>query len=192
MQKNLNIIMLAVGICFVCSCSSQKQVDSKSKVETSGPTSSSEHIFGNDRSFEVVDQNTTGTGNHRYLFYDNNQSIIAENYRWRGDSEWHTIDIDLDGLYEVICNDQFEDGAERVSVYRDRKGVIERGYISEEYICSLLDIEQISLPGNLIEKYDTNTNTFFVVYDDGVGKRVEASIGFSNINYLEFSEFIYL
>lgn len=193
MQKKLIRCLLALVLCFACSCSQQEREESKTKAEISAPTASSERIFGSGRRFTITNHNSTESGSQCYLFSDSdNQEIIAENYRWSGDSEWYAIDIDSDGSFELICNDQYDDGAERVSVFRDRNGEIEKGFISEEFITSLIGIEQITIPSNLIEMFDSNTSTIVIVYDDGVGKRVEKSVDFTNIEYLDFSAYIYL
>ena len=95
-----------------------------------------------------------------YAVTDTGVFLMAESFGF-GSPEDYAVDLDGDGVTELVCNVQFgADGAERVYVYQRRADGIFRGYLDTE-----------DLPGHLDwginsvwEEYDPAENVFRIHY----------------------------
>ena len=95
-----------------------------------------------------------------YAATDTGTFPIAESFGF-GSPEDYAVDLDSDGVTELVCNVQFGgDGAERVYVYQRRPDGIYRGYLDAE-----------GLPGHVNgginsvwEEYDPAENVFRIHY----------------------------
>lgn len=110
------------------------------------------------------------------------EKCIAEVFGYSGGEERaFIVDLDGDGITELVCNCMYgSDGEERVFVYRNNGGIIEQGYLD---IYS--DVEnEIGCAGAIKEKYDPETGTFKVVVNaDG---RELKNVSFTGMNYFTF------
>jgi|GEM_PF-2662216 len=101
-----------------------------------------------------------------WRYYTNDGVCIAELTGYSAqEPAAYVADLDGDGITELICNAVYGDGAQRVVVFRNNNGVIERGTVKGDYLISD------------IVAFDPDTQTFTV---NGVA---------SELNFV-YSEFI--
>lgn len=85
----------------------------------------------------------------------------------------YSVDLDGDGITELICNETAGTGAQFVTVYRNRNGNIEEGRILQNYLAEEhgLSIGEI---GSICERYDPEKNIFVITgtSTDGISQTV--------------------
>ena len=98
--------------------------------------------------------------------------------------EVYSKDLDCDGINELICNCIAGTGAERVYIFRNNNGVIERGYISYE---RWRDTGITNIGSSYIqENYIAESNTFEIVYQTEAGTE---TIVIEDLDVFVFEEF---
>lgn len=65
-----------------------------------------------------------------YAQEDGQYRFIAETWNDRNEPDVYRVDLDGDGVDELICNRSFSDGEQGIIVYRNRDGQIERGWLN--------------------------------------------------------------
>lgn len=68
-----------------------------------------------------------------YAVEDGQYLFLAGTWDCRGEPDVYRVDLDGDGVEEMVCNRQFADGGQDVVVYRNRDGQIERGSLDMSY-----------------------------------------------------------
>lgn len=124
-----------------------------------------------------------------YMKADGVEKCIAEVYGYAVPGpEVYGIDMDGDGIKELICNCMAGTGAERVVIYRNNDGVIERGHLSYDLWDSSL-FPGITNRGSsyIQENYIVETNTFKIGYPTETGYE---KIILENMDMFEFEEFV--
>lgn len=106
--------------------------------------------------------------------------------------EMYAVDIDGDGNNELICNCQYSaDGVESCYIFRNNNGVIEYGYVSQEYLLNYFGMSsEVLFPtaGSFHSYYDSTNNVIDVVIDD-VGELDISLNDTEAIEYLEYAGF---
>ena len=122
-----------------------------------------------------------------FIVAESSQSISEEN------ESYYVVDIDRDGIYELICNCQYATGPARVLIYRNNEGTIECGYIQEEYICQRLGLDHLDAPYTFKESFVFDRNVVRVIllskyYDEFTEDKVlEISLNeYDAIEYLKY------
>lgn len=164
------------------------------KEENSESSSNGEHHFdevlGYRDYYVTVEQNMPGFIIQKYFTEEDGvEKCIAQVYGYVVPGpEVYSRDLDDDGISELICNCMYGTGAERVYVYRNNDGVIERGYLSYDPWDSAL-FPGISNTGAsyISENYIAETNTFEIVYQTATGSE---TIVLENIDMFVFEEFV--
>ena len=127
---------------------------------------------------------------HYYAEIDGEERCIGEYFGFGGPEAW-SADVDGDGLTELVCNCTWGgDGAQRVYVFRNNNGVIERGELDEvTFYRDELGFAIMSPPGSLVERYDPERNVFVVEEHFGTGDEPRRET-FTGLEHFNFSEFI--
>ena len=102
--------------------------------------------------------------------------------------EVYSKDLDGDGINELICNCMAGTGAERVYVYRNNNGLIERGRLSYDLWDDTL-FQGITNRGSsyVQEKYISETDTFKITYPT---ETETACVIVEDMNWIIFEEFV--
>ena len=97
----------------------------------------------------------------------------------------YSVDIDKDGVDELVCRYDIESDGARIIVFRNNNGAIERGTIDTGYDADALGI---SLGGidSYSEVYDAEFDTFYVDYTADGDVRTESF----KVTDLEIFDFI--
>lgn len=104
--------------------------------------------------------------------------------------EAYSKDLDGDGINELICNCIYGTGAERVYVYRNNNGVIEKGWLSYDSWDDTLFPGIVNHgAGYIQEKYISENDTFEITYYTESGT---ASVILEDMAMFEFQEFVEL
>ena len=106
------------------------------------------------------------------------------------------VDMDGDGISELICNYQYGTGAERVIIYRNNNGTIECSGINEVYICKQLGLDMLGSATSYREIYDYQSQMIKIIlsgdqYANG-GVDIILEIGLDETEAFEFHEYEYL
>ena len=132
--------------------------------------------------FRIDVETNKSSGMKRLLFVlCEDESIVAECGRCRGpfgEGEAYSLtDIDGDGVSELVCNEQYATGAERVAIYRNNNGTVEYGLIREDYIREKFGISQLNSPSQLVEIYDPEIDLIHVtlIENEGEDRIIEIS-----------------
>ena len=133
--------------------------------------------------FRIDVETNKSSGMKRLLFVlCEDESVIAECGRCRGpfgEGEAYSLtDIDGDGVSELVCNEQFATGVERVTIYRNNNGTVEYGLVREEYVREKFGIDQLSSPSQIVEVYDSELNVICVtlIGNEDEDKVIEISL----------------
>ncbi len=157
-------------------------------------TSNSEYSFADVLGYSdysvQVEQNMPGFIIQKYYIeVEGIETCIAQVFGYAVPGpEVYSIDLDGDGINELICNCMAGTGAERVYVFRNNDGVIERGWLSYDLWDATM-FPGISNRGSayIQEKYIVETNTFKIAYPTETG--IE-SIILKDMDMFEFQEFV--
>ncbi len=103
--------------------------------------------------------------------------------------ETFSIDLDGDGVQELICNVEYGTGARRVAVYRNKNGRIEEGFIDEELLMRKYGMK-IWGSSAIAERYDIDTGAFVVENYASDGEKIDETVYISDPNELEFIDFV--
>lgn len=133
---------------------------------------------------------------HFYTWYyyaeaDGKTQIIAESFGYEvagAQPEGYSVDLDEDGVPELICNCVYGDGAERVLVYRNNNGVIEVGGLAERRLETDFNIDLMGGVGGIIERYDPVENVIHVINYATDGSVRTADV--KGMEYLEFRPYV--
>lgn len=99
--------------------------------------------------------------------------------------EVYSRDLAEDGVCELICNCIYGTGAERVYIFRNNDGIIEKGRISYDL---WHDTGITNIGSSYIqENYIAETNTFEIVYQTKEGPE---TIVIEDMSVFEFEEFV--
>ena len=106
------------------------------------------------------------------------------------------VDMDGDGISELICNYQYGTGAERVIIYRNNNGTIECSGINEVYICKQLGRDMLGSATSYREIYDYQNRMIKIIlsgdqYANG-GEDIILEIGLDETEAFEFLKYEYL
>jgi hypothetical protein len=147
-------------------------------------------ILGFNDYYVKAEETTYGFVNRKYYTQiDGSEICIAEVFGYVVPGpEIYSKDLNDDGINELICNCIYGTGAQRVYIYRNNNGNIERGHLSYDLWNSSL-FPGISNQGSsyIQEKYIEETNTYEIKYPTEAG---EKSVIFENLDMFEFQEFI--
>lgn len=102
--------------------------------------------------------------------------------------EAYSVDLDGDGISELICNCSYGDGVERVIVYRNNSGIIEKGFLVQKYLETDFNIDITVAAYAIIEKYDPVENTFNITNYASDGSVRTAAV--KGMDYLEFLPYV--
>ncbi|MBR2549254.1 MAG: hypothetical protein IKE92_04440 [Clostridiales bacterium] len=147
--------------------------------------------------FRIDVETNKSSGMKRLLFVlCEDESIIAECSRCRGpfgEGEAYSLtDIDGDGVFELVCNQQYATGAERVAIFRNNNGTVEYGLIREEYIREKLGISQLNLPSQLVEIYDSEIDLIRVTLIENEGEEKVIEISLDEADAFEYLPYEFL
>ena len=138
----------------------------------------------------TVDQNMPGFIIQKYYAeIDGAEKCIAQIFGYVVPGpEVYSRDLDGDGINELIANCIYGTGAERVYVFRNNNGIIEKGYLSYD----LWDNTMFPGIGNrgssyIQENYIAETNTFEIVYPTETGSE---KVVIEDMELFEFEEFV--
>jgi len=162
--------------------------------ENSESSSNGEHDFTDVLGYSdyhvTVDQNMPGFIIQKYYAeIDGAEKCIAQIFGYVVPGpEVYSRDLDGDGINELIANCIYGTGAERVYVFRNNDGIIEKGYLSYD----LWDDTMFPGIGNrgssyIQENYIAETNTFEIVYPTEMGSE---TIVIEDMELFEFEEFV--
>lgn len=121
---------------------------------------------------------------HYYVEMEGEDICVAEQFGYDEPEAW-SRDLDGDGVPELICNNTYGDGAQKVIVYHNRDGVIEEGNIRWSYYeekfgwthigeggASSFPVEQYNPEQGVFTATDYYTNGYdnpvTVEFDDGM------------------------
>ena len=114
------------------------------------------------------------------------EKCVGEQFGYNGLEAW-SVDLDGDGVTELVCNCTWgADGAQRVYVFRNNGGVIEKGsiydwsYYEAEFKVDILDA------GSIAERYDPDKNVFVVKNYRLEGEDKELT--FTGLQHFNFTE----
>lgn len=137
-----------------------------------------------------VEQNMPGFIIQKYYAeVDGVDKCIAEVFGYAVPGpEVYSKDLDGDGVSELICNCMAGTGAERIYIYRNNNGVIEKGRLVYDLWDENL-FPGITNRGSsyIQEKYIAQTNTFEIAYPTEIGTE---TIVLADMNMFEFEEFV--
>lgn len=167
-------------------------ISANNSTNTNEPT---EHTFtdilGFDGYYVRVEESTPNF----YIWYyyteiDGKTQCIAETFGPLGtdyDPEAYSVDLDNDGIMELVCNCMYNDGVERVIIYRSNNGVIENGFIKERDLEADFNIDVSVAALAIIVKYDPVENIFNVINYAQDGSVRTAVV---NMDYFEFLPYV--
>lgn len=136
----------------------------------------------------TVEQNMPGFMIQKYYAkVDGVKKCIAQVYGYAV-PEPEVYSRDLDGISELICNCMAGTGAERVYIFRNNGGVIDKGHLSYDLWDETM-FSGITNRGSayIQENYIAETNTFEIVYPTEDGSE---TIVIEDMNKIEFEEFV--
>lgn len=141
--------------------------------------------------FRIDVETNKSSGMKRLLFVlCEDESIIAECGRCRGPfgqgEAYLLTDIDGDGVSELVCNEQYATGAERVAIYRNNNGTVECGLIREDYIREKFGLSQLSSSSQVVEIYDFELNAIRVTIIENGGEDRRIDIRLDDAEAFEF------
>ena len=94
---------------------------------------------------------------------DAGTGLLAESFGFQIDD--YVLDLDGDGVTELICNCTYGDGADRVYVYRKNGDMIQRGWLDcfgrRELYPGISDTEAVWA---IVQRYDAEQGAFLVTY----------------------------
>lgn len=129
---------------------------------------------------------------HYYAEVEGKTQCIAETSGFflpDWEPEVYSVDLDNDGIPELICNCAYGDGVERVRVYHNNNGVIEEGFLVHKFLETDFNIDITVAAYAIIEKYDPAENTFNVTNYAGDGSVRTAAV--KGMDYLEFLPYVH-
>lgn len=128
---------------------------------------------------------------HYYAEIEGETQCIAEAFGHPMQGWWpeaYSVDLDDDGMPELICNCSYGDGVERVMVYRNNNGIIEKGFLVQKYLERDFNIDITVAAYAIIEKYDPVENVFCVTNYANDGSERTATV--KGMEYLEFLPYV--
>ena len=157
-------------------------------------TSNGEHNFtevlGYSDYYVTVEQTMPGFIIQKYYIKEDGvETCIAQVFGYAvPEPEVYSKDLDGDGVNELICNCMYGTGAERVYIFRNNNGAIEKGYLTYDLWDSTM-FEGITNMGSsyIQENYIVETNTFEIEYPTETGSK---TIVIEDMDMFEFEEFV--
>ena len=157
-------------------------------------TSNGEHNFtevlGYSDYYVTVEETMPGFIIQKYYAeVDGVEKCIAQVYGYAvPEPEVYSRDLDGDGISELICNCTAGTGAERVIIFRNRDGVIEKGCLSYDLRDETMFPGIINRGSSYIqENYIAETNTIEIVYLTETGFE---TIVIEDMDMFHFEEFV--
>ncbi len=124
---------------------------------------------------------------HFWVEIDGEERCVAEAFGDEYSFGAYSVDLDGDGVPELITNNEFGDGASKVYVYKNAGGEIMEGTVSRKYYEDELGFDMMVGAANVAEEhYDAETNEF-VVTNHGMEK--EKTVTFTGLEHFEFCPF---
>lgn len=96
----------------------------------------------------------------------------------------HIVDLDGDGITELVSNCQWGDGAKRVYIYRMNGDTIERGWLNWD-ASELRDFKDWGINATR-ESYDPETGFFMLDYDTNKGAFASRAYHYLNFKFEEY------
>ena len=125
---------------------------------------------------------------HFWVELDGVETCVAETFG--SDVDWfgaYSVDMDGDGVPELVTNNEYADGALRVYVYKIADGVIMRGYTDWKYYENELGFDMLVGAACVAEeRYDPEKNEFVVV---NYGSKETKTATFTGPEHFEFLPF---
>jgi len=157
-------------------------------------TSNGEHNFtevlGYSDYYVTVEQTMPGFIIQKYYIKEDGvETCIAQVFGYAvPEPEVYSKDLDGDGVNELICNCMYGTGAERVYIFRNNNGTIEKGYLSYDLWDSTM-FEGITNMGSsyIQENYIVETNTFEIEYPTETGSK---KLVIEDLNMFVFEKFV--
>lgn len=114
--------------------------------------------------------------------------IVAESFGYEIDD--YIVDLDGDGISELVCNCQYGDGAQEVFVYRRNGDQIERGYIEleEDWLGQIMPDWKNKSILCIVRKYNAETGKFEVGYDTENGFEAAGVIWLEDFKFEKYAE----
>lgn len=98
-----------------------------------------------------------------YTDIDGEAQCIAESFGYREQGvQAYSVDLDDDGVPELICNCVYGDGVERVVTYRNHNGAIETGFIEGKLLQTEYHIDTSVAANAIIMTYDPEENVIHI------------------------------
>lgn len=147
-------------------------------------------VLGYSDYYVTVEQNMPGFIIQKYYIKeDEAETCIAQVFGYAVPGpEVYSRDLDGDGINELICNCMFGTGAERVYVFRNNNGVIEKGYLSYDLWDDTMFVGIMNTGSSYIQEcYKAETNTFEISYPTETG---DESIILENMDMFKFEKFV--
>lgn len=146
-------------------------------------------MLGYDTYYVKMEETTTGFVNRKYYTEIGGLEVcIAEVFGYVVPGpDVYTKDLDGDGINELICNCIYGTGAERVYVYRNNNGVIEKGHLSYDLWDKTMFPNIVNRGSAYIqERYVAESNMFEIIYQTETSYE---KIDLKNIDMFEFEAF---
>ncbi len=124
---------------------------------------------------------------HFWVETDGEERCVAEAFGDEYSFGAYSVDLDGDGVPELITNNLYGDGAQVVYVYRNVDGEIMEGSISRKYYEDELGFDMTVGAANIAEEhYDAETNEFVVT---NYGREKEKTVTFTGLEHFDFRPF---
>lgn len=190
-MKRLNLFLMALAVSALClGCSSAEAVEETTasattiNAETSTGASSETTEIDENAFFENCDiiLEESAPDFYEWNYYDANRNIVAHQYGFNASHpDTYLLDIDEDGVNELICNNQCGgDLVREVNIFRFKDGDVEIGS---------LDWDQIDIPENetyLPETYySPDGQTVVVVFNTTEGPQ-EIPVSFDDFVFTDY------
>ncbi|MDE7297813.1 MAG: hypothetical protein K2N94_03145 [Lachnospiraceae bacterium] len=119
------------------------------------------------------------------------EQCIAEVFGPGDEPEAYIVDLDSDGITELICNCEYGDSAKRVYIFRSKDGIIEEGVFNEDYYrTEFTNIDTMCGAARIVQKYDPEKRAFFVANIEA--EELINQTFFMGLDYFNFRPFIHI
>lgn len=124
---------------------------------------------------------------HFWVEMDGEERCVAETFGDEHSFGAYSVDLDGDGVPELITNNEFGDGACKVYVYKNAGGEITKGTVSRKYYEDELGFDMtVGAAMTAEEHYDAEANEFVVT---NYGMEEEKTVTFTGLEHFIFDPF---
>lgn len=124
---------------------------------------------------------------HCWVTVDGEERCVAENVFFFEDGfAAYSVDLDGNGVPELVTNNVFTTGTQRVYVFQYRDGQILRGSPDRDFYRKELGFADVYGENAIEERYDPETRAFIVTFLEGGDERTEAFTGLDRFVFRPF------